>query len=336
MKKPVFVLFVDLSAAFDHVVRSWLFKSIYQRFSPNTDNTLIRILGAVYSYTTTALSETPGDIFELTTGVRQGGPESPPLYNLFMDYVMRVYEQECVKENIQFVKLKYRIRPTACTREDRMSGYHGDHLADWSGYADDLELFIENPHDLQKALTILHSVFSKFGLNINIQKTKTMIFNFKYVEMNYDFTYPKSIVTLEDQPIENVKQFRYLGDEVRFNEPSTGDTEVDLRINIALAKFYEIIKKLTNYKIRLSTRVLILNSLVRSRLTYSCQTWNLTQSQMQRINSTYITMLRKLVRNGCKREEFRYTMTNAAILQVCKTSDIPSFVLKQQASDITK
>ena len=79
MKKPVFVLFVDLSAAFDHVVRSWLFKSIYQRFSPNTDNTLIRILEAVYSYTTTALSETPGDIFELTTGVRQGGPESPPL-----------------------------------------------------------------------------------------------------------------------------------------------------------------------------------------------------------------------------------------------------------------
>ena len=43
-------------------------------------------------------------------------------------------------------------------------------------------------------------------------------------------------------------------------------------------------------------------------------------------------MLRKLVRNGCKREEFRYTMTNAEILARCKTSNIPSFVLKQQAS----
>ena len=70
-----------------------------------------------------------------------------------------------------------------------------------------------------------------------------MIFHFKYVERNYHSTYPESIVTLEDQPIENVKQFRYLGDEVRFDEPSTGDAESDLRISIAQAKFYEIIKK---------------------------------------------------------------------------------------------
>ena len=53
---------------------------------------------------------------------------------------------------------------------------------------------------------------------------------------------------------------------------------------------------------------------------------------MQKINSGYITMLRKLVRGGCKREEFRYTKSNAEILQVCKTADIPSFVLEQQTS----
>jgi len=34
MKKTVFVLFVDLSVAFDHIVRSSLFKSIYQRLAP--------------------------------------------------------------------------------------------------------------------------------------------------------------------------------------------------------------------------------------------------------------------------------------------------------------
>jgi len=53
---------------------------------------------------------------------------------------------------------------------------------------------------------------------------------------------------------------------------------------------------------------------------------------MQKINSASITMLCKLVRGGCKREEFSYTKSNAEILQVCKTADIPSFVLKQQAS----
>jgi len=57
------------------------------------------------------------------------------------------------RRNVQFIKLKYRIRPNACTREERMSGYHGNHLVDWSGYADDLELFLENVNNLQKALT---------------------------------------------------------------------------------------------------------------------------------------------------------------------------------------
>ena len=161
MKKPAFVLFVDLNSAFDHVVRSWLFKSIQQRFPPNVDNTLFQILEAVYSHTTTALSETPEDIFNLTTGVRQGGPESPPLYNLFKDNVMRVFQQECAQENIKFVKLRYRIRPTACTREQRRSGYQGDHYVNWSGYADDIELFLENVHDLKKALNILHYLFNK-------------------------------------------------------------------------------------------------------------------------------------------------------------------------------
>lgn len=67
MQKSVYVLFVDLSAAFDHVIRDWLFKSIRQRLDSNEEDTLFRILEAVYSYTTTALSETPNEIFELST-----------------------------------------------------------------------------------------------------------------------------------------------------------------------------------------------------------------------------------------------------------------------------
>ena len=95
IEKPVYILFIDLSAAFDHVVRPWLFQSIYQRFTTEADTTLIKILEALYNHLTTALAETPEDIIELILGVRQGGPESPPLYNLFMDYVMRVYMQLC-------------------------------------------------------------------------------------------------------------------------------------------------------------------------------------------------------------------------------------------------
>ena len=76
-KKPVYVLFDDLTAAFDHINRKWLFKSIKARFSRDQDVKLIEILEKLYDYTTTSIVECPEDDFEITLGVRQGGPESP-------------------------------------------------------------------------------------------------------------------------------------------------------------------------------------------------------------------------------------------------------------------
>ena len=70
----MFALFVDLSAAFDHINRKWLFKTIRQRFANDQETKLIDILESLYDHTTTSLAETPDDIFETKSGVRQGGP----------------------------------------------------------------------------------------------------------------------------------------------------------------------------------------------------------------------------------------------------------------------
>ena len=190
----------------------------------------------------------------------------------------------------------------------------------------------QNKNPKQKGLDLLHGIFSKYGLSINIKKTKSMIFNFEYIKEHYDSTYPESIAELQNQVIENVKTFRYFRDEIKFEEPSTGTAEINLRISLAEAKLYKLKNKITNYKILLKTRVLILNSMVRSRLTYSSQTWNISIAEMNRINSVYIGMLRKLVRNGSKTEEFRFLMTNQDILHICRTDDIGTFVSKQQFS----
>ena len=156
MQKPVFVLFVDLSAAFDHIIRPWLFQSIYKRLPAEEDTTIIKLLEALYSYTTTALTETPDDTFELTLGVRQGGPESPLLYNLYMDFVMRIFLEECKVHDVKFLKLQYRVRSTATTREERKNNTdHGEVTVDWTGYADDLELlFFEMQESLQICIDI--------------------------------------------------------------------------------------------------------------------------------------------------------------------------------------
>ena len=86
------------------------------------------------------------------------------------------------------------------------------------------------------------------------------------------------------------------------------------------------------------TRVLILNSIVRSGLAYSCQTWNINQHQQQQIRSSYTCMLRKMIRGGFERriddneeETFHYVLSNDDVPQVCKTKDIMKHVSKQQS-----
>ena len=114
--------------------------------------------------------------------------------------------------------------------------------------------------------------------------------------------------------------FLYLGSQIHYNQPSTGDEELNLRIDSAENKFYSLGKKFINHKINLTTRVKIFNALVRSWLTYGCQTWVLTNQQTDRIRACYTIMLRKMIRDGFKRkpDEFAYVLTNEVILQLCK------------------
>ena len=320
--RKAYLLFVDLTAAFDHIDRKWLFKTIKQRIKNDTDCKLFNILESLYSSTTTALAEHELDAFIIELGVRQGGPESPILFNLFIDYVMRVFLDECKRQKVEFVKLKYTIPKAACTNEAQF-GEYGETIIDWIGYADDINIAFKDQSNLEKGARILNTVFKRFKLEINLGKTKTMIFNFNDANLEY----PESILSLDGVRIDNVKEFKYLGSKVKFDEPGTGDTEITSRIDMAESKFYEHGKKLMNFKIHLSTRVSILNSIVRSRLTYGCQTWTLTQEQKSRLDAAYLSMLRKMIRGGYARQadSWRFKMTNEKILERCHARTITEF-----------
>ena len=214
------------------------------------------------------MAQTPDDIFELMTGVRPGGPEFPLLYNLYMDYVMRIFLEKCKEEGIKFLKLKYHRKEAS--QNNVMS--IGTVTMDWLGYADDLVLILETREDLQKALTLLDITLKRFKMEINVSKTKTMILNHQHLSD----VYPTSIVKLNGKDVDNVEVFLYLGSKIKYNEPTTGNTELELRTNVS-----ELSKNFMNYKINLATRVKMLNVLVRSRLTYACQSWSVTKTQLK-------------------------------------------------------
>ena len=203
------MLFVDLTAAFDHIDRRWLFNTIKQTLQHAIDCKLFDLLETLYSSTTTALAGHELDNFIIELGVRQGGSESPLLFNLYIDYVMRVFLVECARQNVKFVKLKYSI-PKYAFMSNSLLGEYGN-IFNWIGYADDLLLAFEYRENLEKGLRVLDDVFNRFRLAMNVGKTKTMIYNYQgSVE-----EYPTSIASVNEENVENVKAFKYLGN-IRF------------------------------------------------------------------------------------------------------------------------
>jgi hypothetical protein len=122
-----------------------------------------------------------------------------------------------------------------------------------------------------------------------------MILNQQYQEQEY----PTSIASLRGEKLENIKSYKYLGCEIKYDEPTTGTTELDIRSDDAEGKLYAHAKKrLFNLQIKIKNRTRMLNSLVRSRIIYSCQTWSCTKAQLSKMNSLYMSFIRKITKGG--------------------------------------
>ena len=176
---------------------------------------------------------------------------------------MRIFLSLCKKKDIKFLKTNFAIPSSASSNDNQSNlGYFGEIVNDWIGYADDLALCFNSLADLRSGLDLLDETFKRFNLTINTTKTKTMILNY-----NQSTDYPPTVASLGNMSIDNVEVFPYLGCLIRYDQATTGEAEVNLRIDSAESKFYQHGKKFMNHRIHLTTRVKLLNSLVRSRLT---------------------------------------------------------------------
>ena len=152
---------------------------------------------------------------------------------------MHVFINKCMKDNsICFFEHQYRINIRSISREERLN-MRNDNIKPWGisslpwcGYADDLILFTLDINSLQKATNILDEVFSSYGLCINDAKTVTMILNHGFLQEEY----PTSIINLRNIPLQNSSEFKYLGSYLSHSEPSTGDIEINHRIQMAYNK----------------------------------------------------------------------------------------------------
>ena len=334
-KKPLYLCMIDLRAAYDHVDRDMLFSVLNIRTKAPK---ITSILKALYTGTTASIKNT-ANAFQVHTGCRQGGIESPVLFNIYMDFVLRCVEHEVLtKFPNTGLKYSYHIKSESSTREQRsIHKISGSDRLRMLLYADDIVLFCEDIEELNSILEIYDNNFSRFGLTIAIDKTQTLAFN-----VSEEVKSMKSLITLRNEPIDNVRSFKYLG-HVLSNKLENSSAFINHQISSAYAKWNEMKSVFLDKRIFLSTRIKFLEACVRSRLLYSVQAWQLGAKDMRKLETVWCGFLRRMVKGGYARRnapknkkdksipeeeiDYAYKLSNDDIMSITKTSGIKIFVI---------
>ena len=325
---PVIAVYIDLTAAYDHIPRNFLFRVMEIRTGAIH---LVAILRKLYEGTTATIRGMKCK-FDVLVGCRQGGQESPCLFNFYFDYVLKVTAHEIDKSfpNGWGINFEFNI-PYMCTnREQRKTGcMRGVEILRWILYADDAVLFCKTTDEAMQLLTIINTTFNRFGLSISFKKTKTQVFN------DSDLASKDTLFSIEEHVIENVREFCYVGQVITNDENGCFTA---YRIARANAKFNELRNVLTDWNVNLRTRRKLLESCVLSRLVYGTQAWFPNEEQLNKLEVCWIQLQRSMVRGGWARKktadeaeekDYSFVYTNVDIQRIMQTTPLRNFVYSQ-------
>ena len=149
--KKIYNCFVDFNKAFDSIDQSitWTVLESY-----GVDSNLIEILKDINTNAQAAVrvSGMTGEYFSTNRGTRQGDPVSP---NIFITVLERV--KDSIAEDGAGVAINGTWINNLC-------------------FADDIDLTEEDPQRLEHTVNKVSSEAMRYGLTMNLGKTKTMVF----------------------------------------------------------------------------------------------------------------------------------------------------------------
>ena len=236
----LYTCFVDFRKAFDTVWHNGLFHKLEDM---NINGNFLLTLQNMYENTKCAvkLNNKLTQFFPCMQGVRQGDPLSPILFNLYINDIFK------------------ELKEAGCDPVYLKDGDPINGLA----YADDLVLISRTREGLQKAIDTLSTFCEKWKLKVNLDKTKCMTFT-KGTQKE------KTIFTLNNQPIENVSEYKYLGMIINKKNCSFTPTIKYLRTKATRA-LYSLNSKLNIYRTPVKTALKIFDSLIRPILLYASE-----------------------------------------------------------------
>ena len=251
--KPFFCAFVDLQKAFDSTNRRALWYKLYDCKISNKMNTLIQnmynkmklCIKGLHDVNASTINDEANDecFFSSIAGVYQGESLSPFLFSMYLNDL-----HEDLKSS------------------DDVGILLDDLLLTVLMFADDMIIFSKTRKGLQTGLNKLDDYCSRWGLTVNINKTKCVAFR------NGGKIGQLDRWTFRNELLETVSDFRYLG----FVFGSSGKflkgiTDLKNRSLRALFGLRNILHKYPDLSPKLQIR--LFNTLVHPILSYSCEIW---------------------------------------------------------------
>src|SRR5258705_3044291 len=202
---------------------------------------------------------------KINKGVLQGDCLSPTLFNLFIADLSFSLENGIALNNHQS---------------------QINHLI----FADDIVLMADNHLYLQQNLNILYLYLHKIGLEINVNKTKHLVFS------NHSKRKQRKLF-VANSPLEQVRSFNYLG--VEFWANLNWNKTINDRINSTINTFHTIWAPL--YKMKFSNLKLafaLFDRQILPKLLYGVHVWGIGNSDLlERIQTTFIKKMLSLPPN---------------------------------------
>ena len=278
--------FIDYEKAFDSIEHPDLFQALREI---GINEGYVCILEDIYTDATSRihLDSDVSEIVKISRGVRQGDTLSPKVFTAAMEAI--------------FNKLPL---------DERGINVDGEQLTDLR-FADDVALTTSTVKDMETQLNDLNKGSKKVGLRMHKGKTKYMA-NFSTDEK----------ITIEDQEIERVEEYKYLGQTLRLKDCSK--EEIMRRIKAGWSCFGRHKDILCNKNIPMSLRRKVYNQCVLPTMMYGSETWSLTKYSEAKLQSAQRAMERQMLnislRNKVRCTTIRQQTGVADILRKIKQS----------------
>ena len=245
--KRIYNCFIDFQKAFDSIKHdvTWAVLESYKVGERLT--AILKNIGES-SKSAARVGQEVGEWFQATIGTRQGDPISPDNFITYLERVM-----QSIQDNGTGVKVQ---------------GQRFNNLR----FADDVDLLEESCRRLQENFNRLNTAARRAGLRVNVEKTKTMTFGSK--------TMAKGI-KIQDEEIENVTEFVYLGSLLTWDNDCT--REITTRIAKAKGVMAGLNSIWNSKKISYRTKTNVLKTCVFSTVLYACETWTMNKKDRAKI-----------------------------------------------------